>query len=547
MSQLVSSAMLPGVLGEPDDGDTWRARFSDWARTELVWYAGSFTIHLLGLSTLLLLGNVAIKTMLSDEPPIECAMNEPPPPELPPVEITPPQTEPIVDPRDAAPSPAEAIPETPTALPPGGGTGEDNADPGGVLDSLGNGRGGGTGDLGGPPIFINKPGSRVSGSGGNHHGIAGWPSHGHGGTGFGPRGSGRGPGETPDTENAVLRALNWLARHQSPDGSWSLKQYVHQCKDATCSGTGSVEADAAATAMGLLPFLAHGETHKTGAHYRLVANGLLWLVRHQKPDGDLSAGSEQQMYTHALATIALCEAYGMSGDRNIGVAAQAAIQFIETAQNKQTGGWRYHPGDEGDTSVVGWQIMALKSAQMAGLNVGGSSLEWAGKFLDSVKKNSAGSQFAYQPGQEATPAMTSVGLLCRQYLGANRNDPLVTDGAEYLLHHAPEAGLHNLYYWYYATQVMHNVDGPQFDTWNRKMRHILTATQDRDAKGCARGSWDPNGPAKDQWGEQGGRLMMTSLSALTLEVYYRYLPLYTMDGHRQQPGTKTAEPKLDSL
>ena len=116
--------------------------------------------------------------------------------------------------------------------------------------------------------------------------------------------------ESQCTEAAVRFAIDWLARHQSSDGSWSLKNYVQRCKDATCSGPGNVDADAAATAMGLLPFLAHGETHKTGGRRTIAryAAGLLWLLRRQKPNGDLSAGSPQQMYAHALATIALCEA-----------------------------------------------------------------------------------------------------------------------------------------------------------------------------------------------------------------------------------------------
>ena len=282
---------------------------------------------------------------------------------------------------------------------------------------------------------------------------------------------------------------------------------------------------------GLLPFLAHGETHKTGGrtHSRAISAGLLWLLRRQKPNGDLSADSPQQMYAHALATIALCEDYGMTKDKSVGMAAQGAVGFIETAQNRQTGGWRYHPGDDGDTSVVGWQVMALKSAQMAGLNVGGSSLDWAAKLLDSVAKGCRRGQFGYQPGQGPTPTMTAVGLLCRQYLGARRGDPLMVEGAEYLLANLPERRLRNLYYWYYATQVMHNVNDAQWDVWNRSHAAVAGRDAERPRRQVrAFGSWDPDGPAKDQWGSQGGRLMMTSLSALTLEVYYRYLPLYKM-------------------
>ena len=81
----------------------------------------------------------------------------------------------------------------------------------------------------------------------------------------------------------------------------------------------------------------------------------------------------------------------------------------------------------------------------------------------------------------------------------------------------------NIYYWYYGTQVMHNMYGSDWDVWNRKTHDVLVGTQVRDVASCANGSWDPE---KDAWGKRGGRLMETSLSALTLEIYYRYLPLY---------------------
>jgi hypothetical protein len=117
-----------------------------------------------------------------------------------------------------------------------------------------------------------------------------------------------------------------------------------------------------------------------------------------------------------------------------------------------------------------------------------------------------------------------VGLLCMQYMGTSRDDKGMRDGVEYLLKHLPNKDSKNIYYYYYATQVMHNVPGEQWESWNRKMRRVLVESQERT--GCAEGSWNPEG---DEWGDAGGRLMVTSLSCLTLEVYYRYLPLYKLD------------------
>ena len=115
----------------------------------------------------------------------------------------------------------------------------------------------------------------------------------------------------------------------------------------------------------------------------------------------------------------------------------------------------------------------------------------------------------------------------------------MTDGTQYLLAHLPEPSFRNLYYWYYASMVMHNIYDQPWDTWNRKMKRLLVESQNVDSHRCARGSWDPDGPTKDQWGSQGGRLMMTSLSALTLEVYYRYLPLYAKRRPARPASTAT--------
>ncbi len=230
------------------------------------------------------------------------------------------------------------------------------------------------------------------------------------------------------------------------------------------------------------------------------------------------------------------------------------MNFIVAAQNKNDNGWRDNPGDPGDTSVTAWQIMALKSAQLAGLKVdggagaGGSALEKAGKWLDLVKTGPHDSQFQYQPGTGATPTMTAVGLLGRQHLHAKRSDPAMVEGVKYLMHNMPDVKVRNIYYWFYSTQVLHNYGGYEWDTWNRDMRKVLISTQTKDSNRCANGSWDPDNPAKDQWAPQGGRLMLTALSCLTLEVYYRYLPLFKEDAkekRRRRPGGRTG--RLRSL
>lgn len=393
------------------------------------------------------------------------------------------------------------------------------------------------GGLGGFNTIASGMGPVVKGPGGVDGGGGFGKNFGKGGAGegFGTRGSGMrekmlGTGGTKQSERAVAAALNWLARHQNADGSWSLN-HVHRCKSAACPGPGDVKSDSAATAMALLPFLAAGQTQQTkGPYQKNIAAGIAWLMHNQKRDGDLSAGGPQ-MYSHGLATIAMCEAYGMTQDSRLGQTAQGAINFIESGQNRE-GGWRYtHGSNDSDTSVFGWQVMALKSGQMAKLQVNPAALDGCKNYLKLASSGRYREQFGYTPGAGGTVTMTSVGLLTSQYLGANKNDPVVRGGVEFLMQNKPVATDHNVYYWYYATQAMHNVPGKEWDEWNRTMRRILIETQDKT--GCAAGSWDPDRPSPDAWGRSGGRLMVTSLSALTLEVYYRYLPLYKLDGVKE--------------
>jgi hypothetical protein len=393
-------------------------------------------------------------------------------------------------------------------------------------------------------------GPMLTGRGGAESGKGAGQGFGRGGagTGFGGRGQGarealvgRGGG-TKQTERAVAGALNWLARHQSGDGSWSIDNFY--CPEKSCSGVGSIHnANAAGTALGLLPFLAAGQTHQSKGPYKSqITKAVNWLIKNQAATGDLSAGGPQ-MYSHGLAAIALCEAFGMTNDSHIRHAAQSAVQFILASQNGQ-GGWRYYYNSkDSDISVYGWQMMALKSALMANLEVNPAKVEEARKWLagmEQVGENSQGrGLFSYVPGDQVTPCRSSIGLLITQYLGATKNDPTVTGGVSYLMQNLPDVKSRDIYYWYYATQVMHNMCDADWDTWNRKMRKLLVETQCKT--GCASGSWDPAVPTKDSWGPYGGRVMMTSLSALTLEVYYRYLPLYQLDKEEEKAAKGEAK------
>jgi hypothetical protein len=347
-------------------------------------------------------------------------------------------------------------------------------------------------------------------------------------------------GGSKETEAAVGRGLAWLAMHQDmSSGRWSLDNFHkfghekgNSIKTFTCTCTnGGQKNDIAGTALAILPFLGAGITHKKSAvkdprfdYTKNVQLGLKFLMSKQGADGYFGG----TMYAHGLATIALCEAYALTSDPELKVHAQRAIDLIVRIQHPG-GGWRYDPKQvSGDTSVVGWQVMALKSAQMAGLSVPAATLKGAEKFLDSVQ-TSNGATYKYTSEMDATPTMTAAGLLCREYLGWTPKNPGLINGVKFLAGNPPDL-IKSIYYQYYATQVMHHFGGESWTNWNAKQRDLLLKSQDKgnDPKlEHQAGSWSPAG---DPWGPQGGRLMQTSLSLLTLEVYYRYMPLYRREG-----------------
>lgn len=332
-------------------------------------------------------------------------------------------------------------------------------------------------------------------------------------------------GGTVHSEKAVEEGLTWIVRHQTADGSWVLN--VHEvCQ--VCPPQRTTDSRTGATGLALLPLLGAGHIHTVKSrHQEAVRRGLEWMLANQKENGDLfvGGGGTAHMYSHAIAAMALCEAYGLSRDPKLRDPAERAIQFIAAAQHEATGGWRYVPGQQGDTSVFGWQLFALRSADLAGLPIPRSTLKGCATFLNLAAADSKKITYAYQPGGPATAVMTAEALVARQLMGWPRDHPSLVKGAGRVAADLRRSNQRNIYYWYYATQLLHNMKNKDWERWNPLVREELIATQVADDS-CAQGSWDPFSPDRDRWGASGGRLFQTSLSVLTLEVYYRYLPLY---------------------
>jgi hypothetical protein len=344
-------------------------------------------------------------------------------------------------------------------------------------------------------------------------------------------------GGTARSERAVELGLQFLARMQHADGRWSLHDFRPEQRHPDAS-MGTIQADTAATGLALLSYLGAGYTHRTGKYRETVRTGLNHLLTSQKANGDLFAGGSSYawLYSHGIASIALCEAYGMTRDPLLREPAERALTFIVSAQHPTLGGWRYVPGRESDTSVSGWQMMALKSGELAGLNVPRDTYQRMSRWLDvAASRDPTGARYAYLPAAELphqrdpSRAMTAEALLMRLYLGWRKDDPRLVLGVEYLEERLPRYGEaadreRDAYYWYYATQVLFQVGGPTWEAWNDTLRELLVASQVDDGPWI--GSWHPTQPVPDRWGAQAGRLYVTAMHVLMLEVYYRHLPLY---------------------
>ncbi|MBN2022110.1 MAG: terpene cyclase/mutase family protein [Pirellulales bacterium] len=328
-------------------------------------------------------------------------------------------------------------------------------------------------------------------------------------------------GGTKESEAAVAAALRWLAAHQMPDGGWSFAH--HECPSCRgqCRNPGSLgSARNAATGLALLPFLGAGQTHqdKKSPYRKNVEAGLRFLIAKMDPRTGSLHELGGSMYSHGIASIALCEAYAMTHDRDLYQPAQAAVNFICYAQDPHGGGWRYDPHDPGDTSVLGWQIMALKSGHMAYLQVPAPVVAKASVFLDSVQSND-GANYGYTtPG--AGEATTAVGLLSRMHLGWKKDQSALERGVKWLGDRGPSED--NMYYNYYATQVLRHWEGDLWSKWNKSMRDQLVNSQSKS--GHEAGSWYMT--ADRHHAPVGGRLYCTTMAAMILEVYYRYMPIY---------------------
>jgi len=356
-----------------------------------------------------------------------------------------------------------------------------------------------------------------------------------------------------DTEDAVKNALKWLARHQNSDGSWGVTGHVGRCNTHPQYATGGKclpndgveEYDAGVTGLSMLAFLGAGYSHlsrdvEEGICFGdVVKKGLQWMMSHQDPEGCVGPRQGHYLYNHTICALALSEAYGLTGSNLFKDQAQRAVDFTLGAQNPGKG-WRYSfkCGDN-DSSVTGWAVMVLKSAETAGLGITRASYDGARAWFDEVTDENyyrtgytmKGQGKTYIKGKNENfnghEALTAISVMSRIFMDRNKSDVRLMMGCQAIVKDLPvwrDIDI-DFYYWYYASLALFQYDGPTgtfWKQWNERMKDALVKNQCTRSHGCKFGSWEP----VDRWSCEGGRVYATAINALTLEVYYRYANVF---------------------
>jgi hypothetical protein len=332
-------------------------------------------------------------------------------------------------------------------------------------------------------------------------------------------------GATKESDEAVEAALRWLSTSQSDDGRWSARQFgageERKVLGQDRKGAGA-DADTGITALAILSMLGAGHTHLEGPYRENVQRALEYLVREQKDDGSLAGDAKlfATMYCHGMAALAIGEAYAMTGDHRLEPFVRKAAEFSIRAQHGTTGGWRYLPGDPGDMSQFGWQVMALKSAELAGVKTPEKTQQGMLRFLQTNTSGQHHGLASYRNGERPSRTMTAEAYACRVFLQQQPSTQLSDEAAAFVLQELPGAGKADFYYWYYGSLAMFQLQDERWVRWNEALQRELTSRQ------VNQGEMVGSFPTDEIWSGYGGRVYTTAMAALCLEVYYRYLPVY---------------------
>jgi len=335
---------------------------------------------------------------------------------------------------------------------------------------------------------------------------------------------------TPQSEQALQRGLDWLAKNQGSKGNWSSNHL-------------------GLVSMGALAFLSAGHLPERGPHGEAVHRALDYVVHNTKPSGLMNISEERHgMYNHGLATFVLGQAYGMSGDPRISEIMDRALKLIAQTQCAD-GGWDYHAESQArghDLSLAVMQAKALRSAVDSGLEVPPEVIQMAIQSVrqhytpDGCSRSASEEEQKKHPGRftynkgggQATTAMAAAGVVCLQEFAQyddwriEKNMEVIgdairekTDPKKAKKSYAP----FEAYTLYYVGQALYQVGGKHWKTHYPALRDSLVTGQIHS----------PDDPATDgMWRAEGSRvggkpgdMYNTAAACFILALPNRYLPI----------------------
>jgi hypothetical protein len=327
-------------------------------------------------------------------------------------------------------------------------------------------------------------------------------------------------GGSANTEDAVLGNLVWLAARQHADGSW----------------TGSLPTEAGtvstvgATGLALLGFVGAGYSHLSKDTYGgvcfgdVVRKGLQHLSSQQAPDGSIGPPEGDRILNHAIGTLALSEAFGLTGAKPFEGPAQNALNFL-TSRPSADGGWhRRDRALRGEILATVFAVMVLKSAQLSGLKFSPGAAAGAARFLGEAVDDS---------GACASPTRARVAgcMAALIFLGGEKSDPRLVGAINRILQQPPKWDEGDFLGWYFASLSLFLFDGPsgpKWKGWNEPVKNALVPNQARD------GSWTV----------QGESVIHTALASLTLQIYYRYANVFGVGGNITNSSPLAPAPRV---
>lgn len=377
-------------------------------------------------------------------------------------------------------------------------------------------------------------------------------------------------------DRAIAAALDWLARHQGPDGRWGAEDFDKTCVLNRCDGPGLGQFDIGVTGLALLSFLGAGESHVAGTHKETVAKALAFLRGAMAANGSLRGGTNGEkydhrsdwmrpipippatqvpeedaakpvrhvttgsIYNHALATLALCDAYLLTGDPEVGVAARRAVEYALTVRNPYQG-WHDGDGDEGltDTSITGWMSWAMFEAHAARLGAKGlkdatvDSISWVKSVVIPLTGRAGYDRRDGLPARDTVMALkfpgdkseapSAIAVFLRTLAGEPVADSIAT-GADLVATRPPvwdvDSGAIDFCHWFWGSMAMQRAGGTRWDKWRAALKSALLRNQRAESDRDERGSWE----AVDAWSHLGGRIYSTAICCMALESYWRIDP-----------------------